>query len=450
MADGEGGVGGDAKVIAALGLGWHMAEIHDVVPVPVGPERSPRDDRLVGFGDLSSYRRQLLGLDQIDFALATLEGAETWPDPTRVGHPDTGAARAVLAAIEAGKAGGPTGRTAYRKALQALHLDLLVVLQAANPGWGSAYRLGRGLADTVRAMDDKQLSEAFADGRIGHLVAATGDLATLLPPHAGKAVATSLGWWHKEVRRALDPLRATGVVKVTGDDPPRRRQALRDYQRDHRAATCAGWARRQPARVPAKADPTVELTDLEKALPRQGEVWRSVLSGEKAAVDMLQPEDYLQAATSFALRGAELARRSPPLALLAVGVVVVAAFLAVFLVGLAVSGSAAGRSAGALGGLVAALAAGWGVLKGRTFGALKKLEGPLWGAELDRAIANALTLPPVGGETGEPWTPLAISHAYDADVALSGADAGQAPAPQQTRPQRSRPSRPPRSRREPA
>jgi hypothetical protein len=361
--------------------------------------------------------------------------------------PDTGTARTALGAIQAGTAGGPTGRSAYRQALQALHVDLLVVLPAADPAWGSAYRLGRGLADTVRATDCKRLADAFDGGRIGHLVAATGDLASLLPPHAGKSVATSLGWWHTEVSQALSPPPPdTAAVEVTSEDPLRRRQALEAHQRAYRAGSWAARARRRPAHVPHDVVPALDLSVLEKALPRRGGVWRSVLSGEKAATDMLQPEDYLQAARSFAVRGAELARRAPPLALLGVAGVVVAAFLAVLLVGFAVSGSAAGKGAGVFGGLVVALVAGWGALKGRTFGALKKLEAPPWGAELDRAIADAVTLTPVGGNTGEPWTPIAITHSYQTSIALSNVDVGQAPSPEDTRPS---PSRPARTRRPP-
>ncbi|HWG74454.1 MAG TPA: hypothetical protein VG184_10415 [Acidimicrobiales bacterium] len=454
MADGAGGdagaVGGDANVIAAMGLGWHMAEIHDVVPVPVGPDQPPPDGPLGGLGDLSSYSRQLLGLDQVDFALATLETAGTWPDPVKVVLPDTGAARAALQAIHDGTASGPVTPAAYRDALRVLHVDLLIVLQAANPGWGSAYRLGRRLADTVRVMGDNGLYAAFADDQIGHLVALTGDLATLLPPHAGKAVATSIGWWHTEVSQAFGPAPTPDAppVVVDSDAPPRRRRALRDHQRDHRMASVVGRARRRPVQVPHGVVAPLGLADLEKALPRQGEVWRSVLSGEKAATDMLQPDDYIQAARSFIVRGARLARQAPLTAWLALVGIAIAAFVALLVIGFVVSGSAA-TGAGVFGGIVAAIVAGWGVVKGRALGALEKLEAPLWGAELDRAIADAVTLPPVGGDPQDPWTPLAIAHAHKADTDLQTAYRGIAHTPKVSPASEPPPRRPPRTRRPP-
>jgi hypothetical protein len=277
---------GDPNVIAALRMGWHMAEMYGVVPVPAGPEEQGESKTLVGLDDLSSYRRQLIRLDQVDFALTKLKAAASWPDSTKVPVPDTKAARDALGAINSGRAPGHQGRTDYLGALESLHLDSIVALEAADPGWGSAYRLGRGLADTTRHMDARKLGGSFRDGRIGNLVAALEDLATRLPAHAGKAVAKSLRWWNTEISRALHPPRsdATGPVPVSDDDTPRRRAALSGYDALHRRAQAGRGARNAVATVlpawrvmPSLPADKVALADpaaLAKALPRQGQPWR--------------------------------------------------------------------------------------------------------------------------------------------------------------------------------
>jgi hypothetical protein len=239
------------------------------------------------------------------------------------------------------------------------------------------------------------MAEAFGDGRMGHLVASTSNLATLLPPHAGKAVAASLGWWHTEVARALSPskLPPRAKVAISDDDTPRLRAALQADREQHRLTTVMSMARRQAPAVPTEAVPSLDLTALQKALPRQGSLWRSLLTGETAGADRLQPDDYLEAAKGLAGRAPQLARRAPWTVWLATAAMLGLSVGAVTLIGFAVTGSVAGRSAAGLGGLVGALGGGGGVIKARTVGALKKLEEPLWGAELDRAISDAITLP---------------------------------------------------------
>jgi hypothetical protein len=94
------------------------AELHGVIPVPIRPESHADPSKLAGLGDLSSYRRQLLGLDQVEFALTTLEAAASWPDASKVPPPDTGPARDALQAIESGTASGRDGRAKYLDALR--------------------------------------------------------------------------------------------------------------------------------------------------------------------------------------------------------------------------------------------------------------------------------------------------------------------------------------------
>ena len=75
------------------------------------------------------------------------------------------------------------------------------------------------------------------------------DLASALPPHVGHSVASSLKRWSAWVAQLVDG----------------------------------------PA-----------INDAVNALRRQGELWRALLSGEKHATDMLDTDNYLDAARSLA------------------------------------------------------------------------------------------------------------------------------------------------------
>ena len=124
-------------------------------------------------------------------------------------------------------------------------------------------------------------------------------------------------------------------------------------------------------------------------LARQGELWRAVLAGEKSGSDLLEIEDYVDAADRLSerMRGVafRLLKQFP-----AVCVLIVAPFTGGVLL-VALTDSEAAIVAGA-GTILASLALTWrGV--GRTLGGLaSKLERPLWGAELDIAVTQVITL----------------------------------------------------------
>lgn len=225
-----------------------------------------------------------------------------------------------------------------RAAVEALHLKLLGVLTAADFRLGKAYGLARALADTCRdPVDAASLADELRPERIANLLRWLDDLSTALPPHAGHSVGSSLGRW-------LD------------------------------------WATNE------KIDP-----DTVRVLRRQGELWRALLSGEKDGRQMLEPQNYLDAAGGVARRIRNLAVKAIckfwPLAFLVLGLFGVGLWL---LIGRSGSGSFV---AGA-GTILASLGLTWkglGTSLGRLAG---RLEQPLWGAELDAAIANAITLLP--------------------------------------------------------
>jgi hypothetical protein len=224
---------------------------------------------------------------------------------------------------------------ARQQAIMAFHVDLLSTLTAADYRLGKAYGLGRALADTTRAPEDYR--KELATHRVATLCAWIRDLATAFPAHAGHAVATSLEAWSR-------------------------------------------WA----------AGPGA--TDLDRAmgakLRAQGRLWRSLLSGEKQAKDMLEIPDYLHAADGMLARtGALVVSFGRHYWWLVVTVVVL---LGGGLAAILISGDAKAIAAGVTSILVSLGITYKGV--GTSIGkAIAGIEEPLWGAELDQAVYARIT-----------------------------------------------------------
>jgi hypothetical protein len=223
--------------------------------------------------------------------------------------------------------------------VRAFHVNVLGTLAATDYRLGKAYGLGRALADTCLEPDDAETFRAeLGHHRIANLLGWLDELTSALPPYAAGSVSRSLKRW-------------------------------RDY-----AA--------QPGEAP-------EGTLL--ALRRQGELWRALLSGEKRGKDMLELGNYLEAAERFADETARLARevlrRFPVITALAVALLVIGVVL------LVVVDSAASIVAGAA-SILAAAGLTWKGLGGAAGKLVAQVEQPLWNAELDIAICDAITLLP--------------------------------------------------------
>jgi hypothetical protein len=173
------------------------------------------------------------------------------------------------------------------------------------------------------------------------VVAAIDDLGSALPPHAGHSVRASILQWRASIETR------------------------------------------------SKVVPEQQETWLQ--LARQGELWRALLSGEKDGPDMLEIEDYLDAAERLSRRmrtmGWTVLRRFWFL------VLVIVALFAGGVALIVVTGTDAAVVAGA-GTILASLGLSWRGLGGSLGGLAGKLERPLWGAEIDVAITRAITLLP--------------------------------------------------------
>jgi hypothetical protein len=250
------------------------------------------------------------------------------------------------------------GTTAARRAaILELHLRLGDVLAAADFRLGKAYGLGRAIADTTRNPSTiEELRSELGTRRVASLVSWLDDLSSAFPAHAGHSVRESLRRW-------------------------------------------CDWAGSPQAAVTA---------DTLALVRRQGELWRALLTGEKLGTDMLEIGNYLDASERLAAHARDIAWRFVKRFPIAVGVVVV-----LFLAGLVLliaQASTASTFAG-LGSIVAALGLTWRGI-GTTLGTVAaRFERPLWGAELDTAITQAITLVPGAPAAHDPANRRGIAQA---------------------------------------
>jgi hypothetical protein len=302
----------------------------------------------------------------------------------------------------------------YHEAVLDAHLSLIIALTGAGSALGKAYSLGRALADTCRpSQEPADLQDSFDPNRLAQLRHDLDDLASVLPEHAAKAVGQSLTWWRDAVFMA--------------DDSPtgrRRRQVLSGVRTD------APALRTRPGIPNPKISMDTLVGDmitLREALPRQGERWRVVLTGEQRPQDLLAPGDYLNAAMRAVSAGRRLAGRTlmaaPALtfSLLAAA----SAILAVVLVVISNSHASGG------GKLAAVLVTVGGYLTSlvraavpRVKAAVSAVEQPLFQSALDYVSAEAISVPPVGHPDPSGWSRLA-----QAAPAVPAAPATQAEPP---------------------
>jgi hypothetical protein len=352
------------EVGPAVALGWSMAELYRA-RVPVGPDVDPDPpDRLPGVSNLLPRDRLALGLLQVDVALAEIAGCAGFRWARGINPPTTDESHQRLDATTAAGAGVGEQRALYQ-AIAQLHVHLLSALTASDQALGMAYGLGRALADTCRrGQPEDQLRASFRPGRIHEITGWVVDLTSVLPAHAGHSVATSLGLW------------TTKVDEAAGAGAPSPRQ------------------------------PTLHR-QLALAVPRQGQLWHSLLTGEKQATDLLRPNDYVVAAQGLAHRVTPLVRKVVRTFAVPIAVLMTVA-LAIAVTAVLIKGPATSRLSAALIAVGGALGGSWRIISPRAAKLLQRVEEPLWGAELDAVIAEAVTLPPVG--PGDPTGILALAE----------------------------------------
>jgi hypothetical protein len=269
---------------------------------------------------------------------------------------------------------GEQGRYSLAHAILNFHVDLLTSLEAADQAVGKAYGLGRAVADlTLRPKQDvvALFSEDFRAGRVIAITQDLRDLKSALPPHAGEAVGGSIAIWQRWA------------------DAPRWRNRPLD------------WATDRP--------------EVLRALSDQGRQWRLLLAGEKAPLDQLSAEDYVEAAGFLIGRLRQLATKYAYQYWVVLAVVV-----AVVILGMVLAVTLLASPAAKAAGVAVSLFGGLGITGASVVSTLRKAassaEDYLWQAELDLAIARAsTTLPPhaVLAVVGEPLPPTVAGRRLD-------------------------------------
>ena len=212
-----------------------MAELYNS-PVPAAngsPPSAPGDPpaHLPGLSHLHAVTIVNLHLDQVDAGLTKL-----------LGH--------SLNQMTAARDALTNDRGTFRARIFDLHTAVLTALTVDDFRLGKAYGLGRALAETallpVASEQDRPtvFTEKFRLDRLGSIFRWLADLKTALPDHAAYAVSTTLHDW---------------AVWVSNAKPAELDKSINPYLR------------------------------------RQGEQWRSLLSGERLAVDLLTSNDYVEA-----------------------------------------------------------------------------------------------------------------------------------------------------------
>jgi hypothetical protein len=336
-------------VCLAFQLGWDMSRLYAVASVrrdyryaPGAKLPSQRD-----FGGALNTERRMAAVS------AGLTRVAAVVDEAGLDQPSVAGVRAAYDASRtplrrAGQKKKPSkqevskaraAREKIQEAVYRLHVTTLVALQAADPKIGSAYNLGRALAEAALESDLKQLKRRFGYHRVSGLRQELVQLASSFPPHAARAVSQSLCIWQCVMTPRLQ----------------------------------GGKGSQSP----------------EQALPRQAEQWRSVLSGERLGVDRLGPDDYVGAGRRLVNNASRIVRGVLSsywrglllaVALFAGGI---ALAIQVDTTGAVIAG--VGTAASALGISLRGIGSTLGDV-GRT------LRGPLWEAELDLAVAHAITV----------------------------------------------------------
>jgi hypothetical protein len=242
-------------------------------------------------------------------------------------------------------------RDDVRREIMTVYLSIRSALLGAAPPAATGYGLGRLLADTIwlpKSGHPEAFLERFNIYRIGNACNWLDDLAAAFPHRAAVAVHVSIQAW-------------------------------------------ASWVNgRQKG---GNSGPESFGEDVLRALHRQGEMWRRLLSGETDPLHLLGPGDYVAAGERLLQRGRQIAGRF------------VWKWLPAIVVFIAVSGGAiwaaltyapAGtdRLAAVLVSGAAALGLSWkgiGATLGKT---LNRAENALWISEVDVATAQAATILP--------------------------------------------------------
>jgi hypothetical protein len=281
-------------------------------------------------------------------------------------------------------------RDDVRKAIHDLYLDVRDRLAGSNPAAAVSLGLGRMLADTTllpTSGKPEVLGERFDKYRLANAFDWLDDLDAVLPTHSASAVRASLRTWEKWVSDRRHP---DGTVD------------------------------------PAKINPGTI-----RALRRQGDMWRRLLTGEQAADQLLDGRAYVGAAASLLANGRRLAFRYLWKWLWAI-LLAVAAVGASIWAALTYAPAGTARVTAVLVSAAGFLGVSWAGIRATLGRALQQAENAMWQAEVVAAIGRAATITPIEkqGQPGPPEDDKPAETDEPGPVAAGHADQGDGSAAQ--------------------
>ncbi len=236
---------------------------------------------------------------------------------------------------------------------QGWEATLAGALLGADPRYAKAYAVGRNL-NWLAAQTPSP--DVFQDTQVLAVLTYLDDLSTALPPHAARSVANSIRRWQQNG---------------------------------------------------AGAD--------QAQLTAQCRLWRTIIAGDKKATEVLEPQNYLDAAKQLSVRLHAIAWSVLREYWFLVVVVLLLFVGGVLLVALPDQG---GSTVAGLSTVIAAFGLTWKGIGGTVGKLAGKLEAPLWGAEVDDAVTDAITL--VASASTQPPARDATDHDYLGRAALRG------------------------------
>jgi hypothetical protein len=323
-----------SPICRAVALGWQVAQLFHA-PVHRGPANDPeRGDHLPGRSEFPGASQSTWLGEQIQSQIGALLAR-----PPQVLSEAMSDVLAVL--TDPGRT-----REATLDAVFALHCRLLEALTVADFLLGKAYGLGRAIAETAllpagaasAGQRERQFRTVFEPGRLITVKDWLADLKSLLPEHTAYAVSRGLHDWQE-------------------------------------------WVAGHPA--------DGDWDAARSAIRVQGRIWRELLTGEKAARDILSLADYL----ATGKRGASQVMRRfwwaiAVTAALAGVIIYAGTYLSAIPDLIRVAGGIAW-----LAGAVGLFSRGAAAVLGQRF---TQAEGWLWQTELDGSVAAAATYLPPG------------------------------------------------------
>lgn len=354
--DVPGGEGESRAASTAFDLGWSMAKAFEIAvsgTLARTWDSDTTERALPGLGALSPRQRLEALLDEINMGTEKLHRSV----PVSSVAPTLDDVRSELEDVGPG---GP-GMDRLVAALRRTHVDLMRWCQATDRRYGTAYLLGRSLADAARHRrreDPASIEKSFSHGRQHQRGQWLTELSSALPEYAASVVRESLMFW-------------TGAVA----------DACRDSRR--------------------KAD---RLSALNNQLNAQADLWRSILTGVLDPRNLLVEQNNAAILSRMTLTyrdllGLTIRRLWWPVVLpvlLVVGAVVI-------LMALTSQGSAVTRTATALVAVGGGAFAVWQSAAPATVAAFARFNRPLLDQELVAEMSRQASWPlakAVGTRTG--------------------------------------------------